>query len=176
MTCRRRRTPSCRAPRGQRQLAMISSATQQSGAGRGLTADCFNETGKHCCSGGWLPLERRVVEWCVRDYDEPRHLRDRLCMLWGSLWAAVAVLGTIAGTPSCIVYLSLVMSRFVLSGARPLLQCSSRKMASCNAMNWSLRKLTTATAASGDASNLPLAGIKVLDMTRVLAGVRPIHL
>lgn len=39
-------------------------------------------------------------------------------------------------------------------------------------MNWSLRKLATAAAASGDASNLPLAGIKVLDMTRVLAGVR----
>ncbi|KAL1641852.1 hypothetical protein SLS61_009959 [Didymella pomorum] len=37
-------------------------------------------------------------------------------------------------------------------------------------MNWSLRKLATAAAASGDASNLPLAGIKVLDMTRVLAG------
>jgi len=39
-------------------------------------------------------------------------------------------------------------------------------------MNWSLRKLATAAAAGGDASNLPLAGIKVLDMTRVLAGVR----
>lgn len=39
-------------------------------------------------------------------------------------------------------------------------------------MNWSLRKLATVAAANGDASNLPLAGIKVLDMTRVLAGVR----
>lgn len=38
-------------------------------------------------------------------------------------------------------------------------------------MNWSLRKLATTAAASGDAANLPLAGIKVLDMTRVLAGV-----
>jgi succinate--hydroxymethylglutarate CoA-transferase len=33
-----------------------------------------------------------------------------------------------------------------------------------------MRRLATAAAASGDASNLPLAGIKVLDMTRVLAG------
>lgn len=38
-------------------------------------------------------------------------------------------------------------------------------------MNWDLRRLATAAAASADASNLPLAGIKVLDMTRVLAGV-----
>lgn len=38
-------------------------------------------------------------------------------------------------------------------------------------MNWSLRKLATAAAANGDGANLPLAGIKVLDMTRVLAGV-----
>ena len=41
-------------------------------------------------------------------------------------------------------------------------------------LNWpalpSRRRLTT--AAQGDAASLPLAGIKVLDMTRVLAGVR----
>lgn len=33
------------------------------------------------------------------------------------------------------------------------------------------RGIATNPAASGDATNLPLAGIKVLDMTRVLAGV-----
>jgi hypothetical protein len=33
------------------------------------------------------------------------------------------------------------------------------------------RGIATTPAASGDATNLPLAGIKVLDMTRVLAGV-----
>jgi hypothetical protein len=33
------------------------------------------------------------------------------------------------------------------------------------------RRTIASTAATGDASNLPLAGIKVLDMTRVLAGV-----
>lgn len=66
------------------------------------------------------------------------------------------------------------MARRVLAGARPLLQCSARTTAARPAMNWSLRKLTTAAAAGGaDAANLPLAGIKVLDMTRVLAGVRP---
>ncbi|KAF3002018.1 Kinesin-like protein kif20a [Curvularia kusanoi] len=37
-------------------------------------------------------------------------------------------------------------------------------------MNWSLRKLATAAVAGGEAANLPLAGVKVLDMTRVLAG------
>jgi hypothetical protein len=67
------------------------------------------------------------------------------------------------------------MSRFVFAGPRPLLQCAARKTASRHTMNWPLRKLATAAAASGDASNLPLAGIKVLDMTRVLAGVRPIE-
>jgi hypothetical protein len=45
-------------------------------------------------------------------------------------------------------------------------------------LNWHAftprRRLTT--AASGDAASLPLAGIKVLDMTRVLAGVRDIYL
>jgi hypothetical protein len=33
------------------------------------------------------------------------------------------------------------------------------------------RRPLTTTAATGDAASLPLAGIKVLDMTRVLAGV-----
>jgi hypothetical protein len=33
------------------------------------------------------------------------------------------------------------------------------------------RRPIASTAASGDAANLPLGGIKVLDMTRVLAGV-----
>lgn len=63
------------------------------------------------------------------------------------------------------------MSRAAFRGLRPSLQCTSRSAAHYNTMNWSLRKLATTAAASGDAANLPLAGIKVLDMTRVLAGV-----
>jgi hypothetical protein len=42
-------------------------------------------------------------------------------------------------------------------------QSNSRKIVS--------RNIATTQTASGDVSNLPLAGIKVLDMTRVLAGV-----
>jgi succinate--hydroxymethylglutarate CoA-transferase len=40
-----------------------------------------------------------------------------------------------------------------------------------NRRNVISRNIATTQTASGDASNLPLAGIKVLDMTRVLAGV-----
>ena len=74
MTCRRRRTPSYPAPRAQRQLAVISSAAQHSDAERGLTADCFNEAGKHGRGGGLLlereeewrgTRERRASEWEV---------------------------------------------------------------------------------------------------------------
>lgn len=168
MTCRRLRTPSCRAPRGQRRLAMISSAAQQSGAERELTADCFNKTGKHCCGGGLL-LERRVVEGCVRATMSLGISESGSGMLWG---ACSRCLGNHCRCTLLGRIIVLAMSRFVFSGARPLLQCSSRQTASYNTMNWSLRKLATAAAASGDAPNLPLAGIKVLDMTRVLAGVR----
>jgi succinate--hydroxymethylglutarate CoA-transferase len=41
----------------------------------------------------------------------------------------------------------------------------------CHWRSIARRGIATTPTASGDASNLPLAGIKVLDMTRVLAGV-----
>jgi hypothetical protein len=53
-------------------------------------------------------------------------------------------------------------------------RCAILKVSPIPRSGWAgpshVRRLATA-AASGDASNLPLAGIKVLDMTRVLAGV-----
>jgi hypothetical protein len=61
--------------------------------------------------------------------------------------------------------------------ASPILRGSRYALASPvlalqrNPRNVLKRCIATTTPASGDASNLPLAGIKVLDMTRVLAGV-----
>lgn len=63
------------------------------------------------------------------------------------------------------------MSYSMFRSSRCVLRSLPKKSSSYDTMNWSLRKLATAAAASGDTSNLPLAGIKVLDMTRVLAGV-----
>lgn len=51
----------------------------------------------------------------------------------------------------------------------------ARARTGCTIQNWQAevfcRPLSTSPAASADAASLPLAGIKVLDMTRVLAGV-----
>ncbi|KAF1837337.1 caib/baif family protein-like protein [Decorospora gaudefroyi] len=61
------------------------------------------------------------------------------------------------------------MENHLLRGSR----CTLGRALRLPIVNWSrrcpVRRLAT-EAASGDASNLPLAGIKVLDMTRVLAG------
>ncbi|KAF1947953.1 caib/baif family protein-like protein [Clathrospora elynae] len=60
------------------------------------------------------------------------------------------------------------MSKIVLRSCRSRLQAS---LYSARCYWWTTgSRRTLATAASGDVSNLPLAGIKVLDMTRVLAG------
>ena len=63
------------------------------------------------------------------------------------------------------------MASIVLRSSRYALQTSIRRPECHWPMGNSIRRIAT-TAPSGDASNLPLAGIKVLDMTRVLAGVR----
>jgi hypothetical protein len=61
------------------------------------------------------------------------------------------------------------MASLMLRSSKRLLTCP-RVGSHCN---WRIarRSIATAPTASGDTSNLPLAGIKVLDMTRVLAGV-----
>jgi hypothetical protein len=64
-----------------------------------------------------------------------------------------------------------MMANFVLRSSRRMF--TSRILTSpCNRLSITTRRgIASTEAAGGDASNLPLAGIKVLDMTRVLAGV-----
>ncbi|KAF2025254.1 caib/baif family protein-like protein [Setomelanomma holmii] len=61
------------------------------------------------------------------------------------------------------------MAKLILRSSRFALQTTSRLSRFHWSRSNSVRRIAT-TAPSGDASNLPLAGIKVLDMTRVLAG------
>lgn len=124
-----------------------------------LTADCFHETGKHGAGGlgerkmvglyqaSLEPRDRSSSSEVIHRVEACRHLnnlRDNLV-------------------------LEFKMSNFMLRSSRLVFQ----RFPSNSISNWPKNGLRRglATEASGDTLNLPLAGIKVLDMTRVLAGV-----
>lgn len=62
-----------------------------------------------------------------------------------------------------------MMERLVLRGSRLAVTSHSSRVR-CGRLRHGFNR-SIATPTSSDAANLPLAGIKVLDMTRVLAGV-----
>jgi hypothetical protein len=129
-----------------------------------LTANDFNEAGKHCRG---LLLEGSV-------------------MAGGGVAATPMSLGVgdgarILACPEAIVvtnhrdindliHPTCKMTGIILRSSTRAFQASVRNSASNSFQRHARRMLATA-AGSGNAANLPLAGIKVLDMTRVLAGV-----
>ena len=79
---------------------MISSAAQHSDAEDELTADCFNETGKHCRSGGVAIGEGEQWRGTPELYMSLGHPR-RARASYGE--PVVADLGTIADTISAFI-------------------------------------------------------------------------
>lgn len=99
MTCRHRRTPFGQAARAQRQLAIVSSAVQRDARCK-LTAEGFNEAGKHCCVVDdcyWREGERGGVGRA--DQSEARQRGARVCC--GE--PVETILGTISDTFSKII-------------------------------------------------------------------------
>lgn len=68
-------------------------------------------------------------------------------------------------------FLAFIMKSFIPSVSRRVVSIPIQKQRSNWLRNGLKRRLATA-ASNSKAASLPLAGIKVLDMTRVLAGVR----
>jgi hypothetical protein len=124
-----------------------------------LTADCFNEAGKHGISSWWSRSEGGVGA-----SREPRN--------WSSGRKQTAKSFKPRHFDTCLNANTLFrkMANLILRSAKrvpaSLFRGSQSPFASITRRN-----IATAPTASGDASSLPLAGIKVLDMTRVLAGV-----
>lgn len=161
MTCRHLRRPSCRAPQGQQQLAIISWAASKWLYYSQLTANLFHESGKHgvvSCQGRCFGGMKLVASLGTgaRGGSRPR-----------PVWGTVAC----SSKQVCTCTQSLQnMASLMLRGSKRFLapQCLNTP---CLRRSITRRYIATTPASSGEASSLPLAGIKVLDMTRVLAGV-----
>lgn len=139
------------------------------GGGEGeLTADCFDDAGEHRArvsgEGGLRVFGFGVSEQGYIDSGVVGVFRHAS---GGDLGSGASV-GSSA--PTTWIYLSPAT---MVSAAAPSLMAFARLARSKVPANGSRRlaRRCMATAAM-DSSTLPLAGVRILDMTRVLAGVR----